>query len=305
MTVPLSAQSPRREIARRFGIELREAMSERGIGTKTLAPQVPCATSAIANWRSGYNLPTLKTSLKLAEALQWPKLVDLAKEARTGVCPVDGTVFVNEGGKPKLYCSSRCRGAAEDARQRGYVPEPDMVLVKAIERITSTAGPVRKGALKESAATFRSTRNKGVRITLARDLDRSRAAIEAFCRSCEWDGFCKAPACELRPVSPLPLEPRLELPGPAERAEGAWGESNRDHMLASIREANAERWSRPGERERASDAKRDWHANLTPAQRAEWIRKVSERRKGQATFRACGCPNRAHYANCPTREAVA
>lgn len=79
MTVPLSPQSPRRDVARRFGIALREAMSERGIGTKTLAPQVPCATSAIANWRSGYNLPTLKTALKLSESLQWPALLDIAR----------------------------------------------------------------------------------------------------------------------------------------------------------------------------------------------------------------------------------
>ena len=304
MTVPLSASSPRREIARRFGIELREAMAARGIGTKTLAPQVPCATSAIANWRSGYNLPTLKTALKLSESLQWPKLLQIAQEARQGVCPVDGTVFINEGGKPKLYCSSRCRGMAEAARQKSYVPEPDIVLAKEIDRLAAKPGPIRKRDLKAAVGTFRTTRNKGVRITLARDLDRSRAAVEAFCRSCEWDGFCKTPECELRPVSPLPLEPRIELPEPAERAQGAWGPDNREAMVASVQAANAERWDRPGERQRASEQKRDWWAGLTPAERVEWTRKVSESRKGQATFRACGCPNRAHRRDCPTREQV-
>ena len=301
MTVPLSAASPRREIARRFGIELREAMAERGIGTKTLAPQVPCATSAIANWRSGCNLPTLKTALKLSESLQWPKLYQVAQEARVGVCPVDGTRFINEGGKPKLYCSPRCRGMAEAARQKAYVPEPDILLAKEIDRLASEPGPIRKRDLKAAVSTFRTTRNRGVRITLARDLDRSNAAVEAFCRSCEWDGFCKAPECELRPVSPLPLEPRLELPEPAEPAQGAWGPDNRESMLEVVREVNAARWSRPGERDKAGERKRAWHASLTPAERVEWIRKVSDRRKGQATYRACGCPNRAHYADCPVQ----
>jgi hypothetical protein len=74
--------------------------------------------------------------------------------------------------------------------------------------------------------------------------------------------------------------------------------------VLAIRDANAKRWSRPGERGRASEAKRAWWENLTPAQRAEWSRKVSERRKGVATVRACGCPNRAHYRDCPTREQV-
>lgn len=305
MTVPLSAQSPRREIARRFGAELRVAMKERGIGAKTLAPQVPCAVSAIANWRSGYNLPTLKTSLKLSESLQWPRLLEIAREARTGVCPVCGTVFINEGGKPKLYCATNCRLRAEDARQKAWKPDPDLVLVKRIESLASEPGPVRKRDLKDAAETFRATRNRGARITIARDLDRHRAAVEKFCRSCEWDGFCKNVECELRPISPLPLEPRLELPDAAEPAQGAWGPDYREGTLASIREANAERWNRPGERERTSAAASAWHASLTPAERAEWLRKISDRRKGVATFRACGCPNRAHYADCPTRERVA
>lgn len=304
MTVPLSAQSPRREIARRFGIELREAMAERGIGTKTLAPQVPCATSAIANWRSGCNLPTLKTALKLSEALQWPKLYRIAQDARQGVCPQCGTLFVNEGGKPKLYCSPTCRTAAEARRAKAWRPDPDVVLARRIDELAREAGTVRKRDLRDATATFRATRNRGVRITLARDLDRHRATVERFCRSCEWDGFCKNAECELRPISPLPLEPRLELPDAAQPAQGAWGPDNREAMLAAVRATNAERWSRPGERERASESSRAWHAGLTPAERIAWKRKIGEANKGRASYRACGCPNRAHRRDCPTRHHV-
>jgi hypothetical protein len=302
MTVPLSPQSPRRDIARRFGVELRDAMAERGIGTKTLAPQVPCATSAIANWRSGYNLPTLKATIRLSEALQWPKLLEIAQEARMGVCPVDGTVFSNEGGKPKLYCTSKCRTAAEKARQRGYVPEPDIVLAKEIERLATTPGAVRKRELKAAVGTFRSTRNKGVRITIARDLDRSRAAVEAFCRSCEWDGFCKTPECELRPVSPLPLETRIEIPDPAQPALGRWGQPGASERHSDQMRARYE--AEPERRQAHSERTRAWWAGMTPAERVAWGQKVSASRKGQATYRACGCPNRAHRSDCPTREQV-
>lgn len=49
----------------------------------------------------------------------------------------------------------------------------------------------------------RDTRQSAIRAERA--LGRHRAAVEAFCRACEPAGWCQAPECELRPVSPLPL----------------------------------------------------------------------------------------------------
>lgn len=192
--------------------------------------------------------------------------------------------------------------SAEKARQRAYVPEPDIVLARDVERLADAPGVVRKRELRAAVAAFRSTRNRGVRITLARDLDRSRAAVEAFCNSCEWDGFCKTPTCELRPVSPLPLEPRIELPDPAEPALGRWGQPGAAERHSEGMRARYE--AEPERREAHRARKTAWWANLTPAQRVEWGRKISAGRKGQATYRACGCPNRAHRQDCPTREPV-
>lgn len=305
MTVPLSPTSPRREHARRYGAALRAAMTERGIGTKTLAPQVGCATSAIAAWRAGQNLPTIKSALRMSEALQAPILLEIARDARSGVCPACGKSWINEGGTPKIYCDERCRNRASIDRARGYVEEPDIALVKEIERLTREPGPMRKVEVRAATDAFRATRNKSRRIIQARELDRHMGAVEAFCRSCEWDGFCKMPDCELRSVSPLPLEPNLELPDPAQPAEGAWGPGNRDRMVAAIRGANSKRWSRPGERERAAKRSARWWEGMTPLKRREIAAKMSERRKGHPTYRACGCPNRAHRKDCLIRGEAA
>jgi hypothetical protein len=300
MTVPLSPSSPRREHARRFGDQLRQAMAERHIGMKTLGPQLGMATSAIAAWRSGQNLPTLKTALRLSEGLQWPELAEIARDARMGVCPIDGRSFLNEGGKPKTYCSDRCRDVAIRRRAIAWEPDADIIFAKAIEGLVRDASRgVRKAPLLDAVATFRKTRGRRRIDIVLDDVSRHQAAVEAFCRSCEPEGFCRTPACELRPVSPLPLEPRLVLPEPVHRAQGAWGPINRPTTLAASRAALQRRWSRPGAHEEQAERSRRWWDGLTPAERVERGRVISERRRGKASRRACGCPNRKHLDDCP------
>lgn len=304
MTVPLAATSPRREYARRFGATLREVMADRKIGGKTLAKQIGVAPSAVASWRGGFNLPTLKTALRISEGLQAPELYEIAKDARCGVCPTCGKAWINEGGKPKIYCSQDCRARAEREKSRGWRPDADLVFLRRIEAMAAEPGSIRKRDLTEAATEFRSRRGRTRIVAVQREYSRHQAAVEAFCRSCEWDGFCKTPECELRPVSPLPLEPRIHIPEPVERAKGSWSEESRDKTLAAIREANAERWNRPGERERASQRTRRWWETMTPEERIATARKISERRKGQATRRECGCPNRRHLDDCPRVRAA-
>jgi DNA-binding XRE family transcriptional regulator len=303
VTVPLSAGSPRREHARRFGAALREAQATRRIGQKTLGPQVGVATSAISSWRAGQNLPTLKTALRLSEALQWPELYEIARDARTGVCPIDGVAFVNEGGKPKVYCGSDCRDVASRRRAVNWQPDADLVLATTVEQLLHQT-PVRKKPMRAAIAAFRATRGRATQVRVERRLSDHQAAVEAFCRSCEWDGFCKTPDCELRPVSPLPLEPRLVLPGPARPAEGAWGGANRPAMVAVVQAAARRRWARPGEHELQAERSRRWWEGLTPAERVAHGRRIAEARRGKPSTRDCGCPNRKHIEGCLLRRTV-
>lgn len=219
MTVRLSPDSPRRAAAERFSVILRDAMKRHGIGQVPLAQQTGCAASAVAAWRNGHNLPRLETAMRLAAALGEDRLVTVVRDARSAPCETCGKLFLNEGGTPKRYCSVSCNKVAQ---------------------------AMRSGV---------STRERA--IVAERRTRRYVAAVDAFCRGCEPEGLCRDVDCALRPVSPLPLarseEPRVltVVAPPGMQHDDAW--------RASVRAANAERWARPGERERASErSRRTW-----------------------------------------------
>lgn len=128
MTRHLSPTSPRLVAASRFGAELNRAMRARQVGSKTLGAQAGSAPSAIAAWRAGQNLPRLDTATRLADSLRWPKLVELAKAGRVGVCRRCGAEFTNEGGQAKLYCSTDCRAIDTQLRE----PPPGRALADAV-----------------------------------------------------------------------------------------------------------------------------------------------------------------------------
>lgn len=222
MTVPLSPDSPRRASAERFGALLRVAMKRHGIGQIPLAKQTGCAPSAVAQWRNGHNLPRLETALRLAAALGDDRLAEIVRDARTAPCETCGKPFLNEGGSPKRYCSTSCLKVAAAMR---------------------SGRPTRERAIVAERRTRRYV-----------------AAVDAYCRGCEPEGLCRDVECALRPVSPLPLAkaepPRVltVVAPPGMQHDDAW--------RARVREANARRWSREGERERASEAVR-----MTPARR--------------------------------------
>ena len=280
MTVPLSPGSPRLALARVFGEELDRAMRTRKIGAKTLAPQTGQAVSAIGNWRAGLNLPRYDSALRLAEALSWPKLADIARKARMGTCERCGREFVNEGGAAKRYCSQSCRQVDAQLRQPSHGSVlAHQVTAAAEARLAGAPEGETLPAILDALRSWRSSDARRVQRTDAqqRALTAHQAAVEAMCRSCEPEGRCRTSACALRPVSPLPLvrlgEPVLD--GPAQRAAGAWAPEHREHQLAAIRVANAERWSRPGERERQSEASRARIAALTDEERAERAGRIS------------------------------
>lgn len=241
MTVPLSPGSPRRVLAERFGVELDRAMRARRVGANAVEAQLGVAHSSIAAWRAGRNLPRIETAQRLASGLDAPRLLAIVLEARTCRCESCGRAFTNQGGAAKRFCDARCRSEAGRVRHAmGSVP--------------------RRADVAE------------------RRLREHRAAVGAMCASCEPEGMCVTPACALRPVSPLPLARRRDDAPSVVPPPGPWGD--RDAMLATVRAANARRWSRDGERERHSEGMRARYA--TPEQRTEHGRRVSEGR-GRAT----------------------
>lgn len=210
MTVPLTADSPRRAAAMRYGSLLASTMRKRGVGNKTLGAQVGVAPSAVASWRAGNNLPRLETAIRVATALGNDTLASIVREGREAPCENCRRMFVNEGGGPKRYCSTACLKLANVKR---------------------SGTPTRERA-----------------VVAERRLTMHMAAVDAFCRGCEPEGLCRDSECSLRPVSPLPMAQQQAptvlqvVPAVGPTHDAAW--------LASVRRGNAERWSREGEKAR-------------------------------------------------------
>jgi hypothetical protein len=252
-------------------------MLAREVGAKRLSAAIGTGTSAVAVWRNGDNLPRTDTAQRLAEALDWPKLLTIARDGRRGICERCGSVFVNEGGGPKRFCSGECLAVDEALRQ----PPAGRALADAVrtelDRVHGTSDSVRRKPLAAALDQYvRSDSKRVARIERSgRRLTVVQTAVAGYCGACEPSGVCRAPECELRPVSPLPLALRPDKTGDTiQAAEGPWGPSHRDAQIEAIRTANAERWSRPGERERQSARTAAMHANRTPEEREAIVTKA-------------------------------
>jgi hypothetical protein len=172
-TIPVT--STKRDRAVRFGRELERAMQTRGVGARPVAEAVDCGRTAVMYWRTGRILPRLESARKLAEALDWPRLVDLAVELRRKRCEVDDVPFVDETGSDnRRFCSMSCQRVSEKLRTG-------------------------------STTTHRAANAE-------RKLLVHQRAVAAYCAGCEPAGRCVTAECALRPVSPLPLfESRLDI----------------------------------------------------------------------------------------------
>jgi hypothetical protein len=260
-------------------------MEQRDISMKAVERATGISHTNLWCFKFGKNLPRLETALRMVDALEWPKLGEIIREARSDRCQRPGcqVEFVNEGGSPKRYCSADCRKLAEQMREAtDQGPGRLLAAVRAeLARVHGTTGAISRKALKAAADEYAYSGSKrGRRVTAVQEqLDTAKAAASAFCRSCEPDGLCKTPACELRVISPLALVGDDRDVARATKAAGAWGnETNRANQLVAIRAANARRWT-PEERvAQALATRRRWDA-LTPEQRAERGRLISERRR--------------------------
>lgn len=90
-------------------------MLARKVGAKRLSAAIQTGTSSVAVWRNGDNLPRTDTAQRLADTLNWPKLLTIAREGRTGHCERCGEPFINEGGSPKRFWPIRPSGGLRPA----------------------------------------------------------------------------------------------------------------------------------------------------------------------------------------------
>lgn len=161
----------RRAAAARFGVLLRRAMTRRAMTGVTLGSMTGISAPDISEARHGGSLPSLPRAGLLADALDWPGLVELMVELRTSACTVCGATFVDgTNALRQLYCTPACGITIQNRKRRDS---------------RGDAGILERNRL----ATL-------------------QQAVAAYCRGCEPAGLCRDAECPLRPVSPLPLADR-------------------------------------------------------------------------------------------------
>lgn len=170
MTYTIPPESPYREAARQFAVAFTRALEERGVSKRTLAARLTghgSSRSSIQLWARGESLPTVETARRLDQALGTTHLEKIVVRSRLVKCQngCGRTIIVRGNRQRTRYCSPACAKQAAKVRT-ALLPKRD---------------------------------------TLARRLELHRRAVAAFCAGCRPDGICRAPECELRPVSPLPL----------------------------------------------------------------------------------------------------
>jgi len=153
-----------------FAAQLRTAMTKRGATRPDLCRATGACSTLVKRWIEGESYPDHPTVVLLADALDWPALVEASIAARTGECEAcGGPAFTTRGGTPPRFCTARCRRRVSDRRKYGRKLTQD---------------------------------RKILRYRLEEHVD----AVRAYCDACTGaEHVCRDDACPLRPVSPLPL----------------------------------------------------------------------------------------------------
>jgi hypothetical protein len=102
--------SPKKATAAAFGRELVKAYETRGIPRNELWRVTGIGRTALDNYRTGSVLPRTEAAAALAAVLEWPKLLEIVRQARTKACARCGRPFRMEGGNSgrKIYCGPAC-----------------------------------------------------------------------------------------------------------------------------------------------------------------------------------------------------
>lgn len=196
MTYTIPADSPKRATALTFGREFVKAYETRGIPRSELWRTTGIGQTSLDNYRTGSVLPRTEVAATLAAVLEWPRLLEIVRRARTKSCVRCRRSFRVEGGDTgrKVYCGPTCRELATQE--------------KVASRRLRIGGQT--DDRRQTAAAIARLRS-GIRIAEGRAAELA-SAIDAMCRECEPDGVCRTAGCPLRAFSPLPF--RIHETGP-------------------------------------------------------------------------------------------
>ena len=174
----------------KLGNLIRRAMTNRGWTVTAFSKEIGYSPGNLSMARSGLRLPAPETIARIADALDAPGIVEAYREVRETTCGECERAFIPGArwGRAR-FCSRRCR-------QKHH------------SRIWSAKRRVKDDVRLRIVVLGLRSSIRGLDSEIAEQGDALavyRAAVDAFCRSCEWSGVCRTPDCELRPVSPLPL----------------------------------------------------------------------------------------------------
>lgn len=291
MSYTIPDTSPKRAIAIRVGEELTKALEMRDVSLKALSRALG-GTSHTKLWqyKRGRILPRLSTALEISEALAWPRIGELVREARSSACHQCGRLFVMEGGSAnKRYCTGKCRNAAlrlrshmaqaenaEDAPERRLIARLKAELDRVHGKASTT---IHRLEVRDAVREFEATAPHSRARRMQNLVDLHTVAVEAFCNDCEPEGVCRDSDCPLRPVSPLPMSPAREVGIPT-KAPGRWASPEaREAQSADMRRRHAED---PDWRERTRRQSTARWAALTPEERRQRVAKMIRRRDGKS-----------------------
>ena len=151
-----------------FSAELRRALDRNGLTAAALAQQLSLSYHRVHHWVKGRSMPSLQTVALIADHLSDDELSRAGIAASNRECKNCGEFYTASSSQGRSYlCGRGCQLQNERVRQK------------------SGSSMVKRNP--------DSSENK------------YRLAVANFCGACEPGGICRNGACELRPVSPLPL----------------------------------------------------------------------------------------------------
>lgn len=223
-----------------FAVELRRALAARSVTGHGLAAAVGISQRQVWFWMDGRSLPFLRTATRAADALNWPRLFEIIKEARTVRCLACKRTLVTENSAAlRWYCDEVCRKVATALGQTGQVASPQQVKITALQK-----------------------------------------AIGDMCDACEPSGLCNDGSCPLRGVSPLPVREGVIVAVPVpDGRKSRWDHPEQRAALSRQMKALWAGRDATKRKEKTRAANKARWAGYTPEERAALGQRISEGRR--------------------------
>lgn len=153
--------------------ELRRAMTERGVKPRDVYETLGIQREHFYRISKGTAYPSHELAVRLADLLVCDRLVQVSLARSRRECVNCGKEFFANHSR-RRHCTRQCAYSWSERNRRPRNAPRDL------------SRKLRTDALE--------TR-----------LRMHYEAVSAYCRGCSPEGLCVEPACDLRPVSPLPL----------------------------------------------------------------------------------------------------